>query len=294
MISPPPPVRPGDRVGVAALSGVVDEVSLQRGVDALEAMGFETVVAANVSKRWGIFAGDENDRLDGFHTLVEDQEIKAIFFARGGAGVLGLLPRINWELLGKTPRAFVGYSDLTPFLLQVVQRLGWSALHGPMVAPDLGRGLSDVERDSLLKALAGESQTLRAPHCYRTGQAEGLLLGGCLSMLVSTLGTDWAPDLSGALLLLEDVGEPDYRIDRMLTQLQLSGSLKEIKGMVLGYLGSTWDSATTDEWQDCTLGCFSGPIVGGFRVGHGVPNYTLPLGLTARLDGSRGELTFGL
>ncbi|MBZ0114350.1 MAG: LD-carboxypeptidase [Thermoanaerobaculia bacterium] len=289
----PPPVLPGHRVGVAALSGAVDQAALDRGLSALSVLGFDVVVADNVRTRWGIFAGEESERLEGFHRLAADPSLSAIFFARGGSGLLGLLPYIDWNLLARFPRAYVGYSDLTPFLLQVVDRLGLVAYHGPMVAPDLGRGLSQTEVASLLNALAGRKQTLSAAHEFCSGRADGVLLGGCLSMLVATLGTEWMPDLSDALLFLEDIDEPDYRIDRMLTQLHLSGNLTNIRGMVLGYLGETWDTAMTEDWQCRALERFDGPVVGGFQVGHGVPNYTLPLGLEACLDGERCELIIG-
>jgi muramoyltetrapeptide carboxypeptidase len=278
---------------VAALSGAVDPVALDRGLAALSALGFEVVIADNVRTKWGIFAGEESERLDGFHRLAADPSLSAIFFARGGSGVLGLLPGIDWDLLSHFPRAYVGYSDLTPLLLQIVERLGLVAFHGPMVAPDLGRGMSPAEEGSLLDAIAGREQTLSASHGFCEGSAAGMVLGGCFSMLVSTLGTEWMPDLSDALLFLEDIDEPDYRIDRMLTQLHLSGNLTKIRGMVLGYLGKTWDTATTDDWQCRTLDRFDGPVVGGFQVGHGVPNYTLPLGLEGRLDGERCELIIG-
>ncbi len=293
-IQPPPPVEPGARVGVAALSGALDLLALDRGITALRELGFEVGEAENLRYRWGIFAGTEEERLSGFHRLAADPAVEAILFGRGGAGLLGLLPRLDWDLLGRFPRAYVGYSDLTPFLLQVVERLGWSALHGPMVAPDLGRGLEPVEEQSLLAALAGRSQVLSVPHTFCEGRVEGPLLGGCLSLLTGTLGTQFEVDLRGSILFLEDIDEPAYRVDRMLTQLHLSGNLPGIRGMVLGYLGESWDAARTEDWQNRVLRWFEGPAIGGMQAGHGVPNLTLPLGLTARLDSARRELTVGI
>lgn len=243
----PPPVRPGDRVGVAALSGPVDPDRLERGLAALAGLGFEPVPAANLGEREGLFAGGDRRRLDAFHELAADPSLKAIVFARGGHGVTRLLPAIDWDLLAAHPRAYVGYSDLTPFLLAVPARLGLVAFHGPMVAADLARGLSGEESASLLAALAGDyprAYPLAGVRGGAPGDADGAtegaepagpLLGGCLSLLTALIGTPYQPDLAGSVLFWEDVAEPLYRLDRMLTHLRLSDSLTGIRAMVVGH-----------------------------------------------------------
>jgi muramoyltetrapeptide carboxypeptidase len=302
----PPPVVPGDRVGVAALSGPVDPERLERGLAALAGLGFEAVPAANLGEQSGLFAGDDRRRLDAFHRLAADPSLKAIFFARGGHGVTRVLPEIDWDLLAAHPRAYIGYSDLTPFLLEVVGRLGLVAFHGPMVAADLARGLSGEEAASLLAALAGAY-----PRAYRLGGVvdraggngsagpaaepiSGPLLGGCLSLLVSVLGTPHRPELSDALLFWEDVGEPLYRIDRMLTHLRLSGSLAGIRAMVVGHAEPT-DAAGEPPaaWLSDALAGFSLPLAWGLAAGHRAPNLTLPLGLTSRLEPAASRLVCG-
>jgi muramoyltetrapeptide carboxypeptidase len=305
LISPaklPPPAGPGDRVGVAALSGPVDPERLDRGVAALRRLGFEPVLADNLQNnlrsRQGLFAGEDAERLDAFHRLAADPQLPAIFFARGGYGVMRVLPGIDWDLLRRHPRAYVGYSDLTPFLLEVARRSGLVAFHGPMVAADLARGLNSDEEESLLGALAGRYPAeqpfagwLREP---RGGEVRGTLLGGCLSLLVATLGTPFAPDLETGIVFWEDVGEPPYRIDRMLTHLGLSGNLANIAGMIVGSLGESpgpdgsvdgsanWSITVAD-----ALAGFSWPLAWGLESGHVAPNRTLPVGLPARLEGGR-------
>jgi muramoyltetrapeptide carboxypeptidase len=233
----PPPAGPGDRIGVAALSGPVDPRRLESGLAALRRLGFEPVIAANAASRQGLFAGSDAERLAAFHRLAADPDLPAILFTRGGHGLLRLLPGIDWELLRRRPRAYLGYSDLTPFLLAVVRRLGLVAFHGPLVAGELARGLRDAERESLLGALAGRYPVeLPLRGWLRRGAANGPLLGGCLSLLTATLGTPYFPDLAGAVVFWEDVNEPPYRIDRMLTHLALSGSLDRIGGMMVGHL----------------------------------------------------------
>lgn len=209
-------MSPGDRVGVAALSGPVDPEKLERGLAHLRGLGFEPAVASNLGARSGMFAGSDAERLAGFHRLAEDPEIKAIFFARGGHGALRLLPDVDWGLLERHPRAYVGYSDVTLLLNQLVSRIGLVAFHGPMAAVDLARKLNREERESLLAALRGDFPSTVAvdPVGEEPFEVSGPLVGGCLSLLVSGLGTDYQVPTEGSILFWEDVNEPLYRLDR--------------------------------------------------------------------------------
>lgn len=228
---------PGDRVGVAALSGPVEPERLEAGLAALRHLGFEPILADNVLSHHGLFAGGDAERLSAFHRLAAREDLPAIFFARGGHGALRLLPGIDWDLLARRPRAYIGYSDLAPFLLGVVARLRLVAFHGPMVACDLARGLDVREERALLAALAGSYPVaLPVPRWLRAGDSRGPLLGGCLSLLVATLGTPFFPELRGAVLFWEEIHEAPYRVDRMLTHLRLSGNLAGIEGMIVGHL----------------------------------------------------------
>ncbi|HEV2844849.1 MAG TPA: LD-carboxypeptidase [Thermoanaerobaculia bacterium] len=292
----PPPAGPGDRVGVAALSGVIDPVRLDAGVAALRRLGFEPVLAANLRFRSpeGLFAGTDAERLDAFHRLAADPAITAIFFARGGHGLLRVLPALDWDLLRRRPRAYVGYSDLTPFLLELARRLGLVGFHGPLVAGELARGLSPEEEDSLLGALAGRypaeqpfGRWLREPE----GEVRGTLLGGCLSLLTATLGTPFAPDLQGGIVFWEEINEPPYRVDRMLTHLGLSGNLANIAGMIVGHIGNgQGPNGAPADWPALVGGSVAGyswPLAWGLESGHLAPNRTLPVGLPARLEDGR-------
>jgi muramoyltetrapeptide carboxypeptidase len=291
-------VGPGARVGVAALSGPVDPEKLERGLDELRRLGFEPVPADNLRSRHGLFAGGDAERLDAFHRLAAAPGLPAILFARGGYGLMRVLPGIDWDLLRRHPRAYVGYSDLTPFLLGIVRRLGLVAFHGPLVAAEMARGLTPAEEESFLGALAGRypveqpfSRWLRGG-----GEVRGTLLGGCLSLLAATLGTPYAADLDGALVFWEDVDEPPYRVDRMLTHLGLSGNLANIAGMIVGHLeGSEEPDGEPVDWPALVmdgLAHFSWPLAWGLESGHATPNLTLPLGLPARLAAD-GRLVLG-
>ena len=311
-ITLPPAVRPGDLIGVAALSGCCEPQRLEAGLDALRGMGYRVRLASNVSYRCDMFAGTDAERLQGFHDLAADPEVAAIVFARGGHGVLRLLSDIDWSLLARHPRAYVGYSDLTPFLLQVVARLGWVAFHGPMVAADLARGLMPLEAQSFQRALAGEWPQEMPLAWASPGEArEGPLLGGCLTLLTTMLGTPFAVDLRQAILFLEDLNEPPYRFDRMLTHLRLSGSLTGLNAVIAGHLtaddpgppvadgthamecGDSSQSQRLRQLLAAQVEHFGGSWAWGLQAGPARPNLTLPLGLWARLDPASRSLHLG-
>ena len=288
----PPALRPGDRVGVAALSGPVDPDRLAAGVAALEALGFEVCPARNLlAQHRGLFAGEDAERLAAFHELAADPSLRAIFFTRGGWGLQRLLPGLDWDLLRAHPRAYIGYSDLTPLLLGLVERCGSISFHGPMVGADLARGLLPEEQNSLCAALGEEPELAYPLAGILGGEAEGRLLGGCLSLLAASAGTPWAPRLSGALLFLEDVGEPAYRLDRMFTQLRQAGILDGIRGMIVGHLTAFPGRLPAGTEPEALLAVFQEhaaalavPLAWGLAAGHDAPNLTLPLGAVARLD----------
>lgn len=304
MIEPvrlPPAVGPGDRVGVAALSGPVRPERLEAGIAALRRLGFEPVLADNLLSRHGLFAGGDAERLAAFHRLAADPDLPAIFFARGGSGLLRVLPGIDWDLLARHPRAYVGYSDLTPFLLAVVARLRLAAFHGPLVAAELARGLDPWEEASLLDALAGRYPAaqelrgwLRPPD--QDAAVSGPLLGGCLSLLAATAGTPYFPDLKGAILFWEEINEAPYRVDRMLTHLRLSDNLAKIEAMMVGHLDGGNPAEPAADWPaliEDSLAGFSWPLAWGLEAGHLRPNGTLPLGLTASLENEGRRLWLG-
>jgi muramoyltetrapeptide carboxypeptidase len=285
---------------VAALSGPVDPVKLAAGVDALRRLGFEPVLADNVLSRKGFLAGEDADRLAAFHRLAADPDVRAIFFTRGGYGVPRILPGIDWGLLARHPRAYVGYSDLTPFLSEVVRRLGMVAFHGPLVAGELARGLDPQEEASLLGALAGR-YPVEPPFqgWLREGSAAGPLQGGCLSLLSATVGTPWFPDFEGAVVFWEEINEAPYRVERMLTHLRLSGNLARIAGMIVGHVegpGAFGAPGGVEGWPALvaeSLAGFPWPLAWGLPTGHVPPHWTLPLGLTARLEAGSLRIVIG-
>lgn len=288
----PPTLRSGDLVGVCAPAGPVDPSALDKGVAELRSLGFRVRTAESILERRGFTAGTVERRLAALRGLFADDEVKAVFCARGGAGAAGLLPHLDAEWFGPRPKAFVGYSDVT-LLHLLLNRRGLVTFHGPMAAKDLASGA--YHRDSLLWALTGSGAPYRSEDedllSVRRGEAEGRLRGGCLSLLASAAGTPWALDTSGedTILFVEDVDEPPYRIDRMLRQLRSSGALSGVRGIVFGDMKGCSPGLEADYTLEDVVGealeALDIPLALGLSSGHSTgPNVTLPLGLRARLS----------
>ena len=287
----PRPLRVGDAIGVAAPSGAVDAEVLDRGVAALRGLGFEVVVPDDIFARRHFSAGDARRRAGELHSLFADDRVGAIFCARGGAGCADVLGRLDPKIIRAHAKPFVGYSDIT-FLHLAFGALGLVTVHGPMVARELADGR--VDEGSLLQALLGEGGCYRAPHgmlrVLRAGSAEGILRGGCLSILAAAAGTPYAfrPDDQGSLLFVEDVDEAPYRVARMLFQLRAAGALRRIQGIVFGEMKGCAARAgvgyTLDEVIDEALHGLDIPVALGLPSGHTTSAcVSLPLGVRARL-----------
>jgi len=287
----PRALRAGDLIGLAAPAGPVDERQLRRGAAELEALGFAVSVPEGLFERRGFTAGSVERRLEELHRLYADETIAAIWCARGGAGAGRLLWRLDEELLRAHPKPLVGYSDIT-YLHLLLGRLGIVSFHGPMVARELAD--ANYDRASLWRAVTGEGPPYASGEDdlvpLRAGRGEGVLRGGCLSILAAAAGTPWALDTTGedAILFLEDVDERPYRVDRMLLQLRESGALASVRGIVFGDMKGC--APRMDEpyrLEDVLHEALEGidvPIALGLSSGHtSSPAVTLPLGVRARL-----------
>ena len=213
-------------------AAAVDEASLRAGVQLLEQAGFRVRLGAATLAKAGYLAGTDRERLADLDEMFRDPEVKAIIAARGGYGSGRLLPRID-PAMRAHPKIFVGHSDLTFLLNDLVQRAELVTFHGPMVA---GLQARPEAASALLGMLSGDRVGWHQPAqaVVQPGTAEGLLVGGCLSVIVSMLGTAYAMETRGRLLFLEDVNEKPYRIDRMLTQLRQAGALDDVAGVIFG------------------------------------------------------------
>jgi muramoyltetrapeptide carboxypeptidase len=296
-------LRPGDVIGVVAPAGPVDEERLNLGVGELERLGFAVRVADGVLDRTGFTAGSVERRVAQIHGFFADPAVAAIACARGGAGTIQLLPHLDRDLLRDNPKPLLGYSDVTLLHLQM-ESVGLTSLHGPMVARELADGDTAYDRKSLWYALTGEGEPYESEPddlvSLAEGTAEGILRGGCLSLLAASAGTPWAlRNLDETILFVEDVDEKPYRVDRMLRQLRASGALQGVKGIVFGDMKGCAPSYTESyRLETILLEALDGlhvPIALGLSSGHTAhPNLTLPLGVRAGLECVNGEAWFGI
>lgn len=307
----PEPLMPGDRIGVVAPAGpVLSRVALRRGVARLQDLGFRVKVAPQTALRTGFMAGSDAARARAFMEMISDPGIKAVICARGGYGCLRLLPLLDFGLIRAARKLIVGSSDVTALLNAVWGQTGLVTFHGPMVCADFG-----VLRPSrftlrhFLAVVSGRATPEEAPctaritsstvRTVRGGRARGLLVGGNLATLCAMFGTRWFPKLQGQILFIEDVNEPLYRIDRMLTQLLQAGVLNGVAGIAGGQFTRCHDTtprtgrrsrlSLMDVFND-RLGGLGVPVVLGLPFGHVSRKATIPLGVMAELDATRGEL----
>jgi muramoyltetrapeptide carboxypeptidase len=286
----PAMLRPGDLIGVVAPAGATEAAAVTAGVSLLENAGYSVRLGDSVFKRMGFLAGNDSERAADLLGMFGDRDVKAILAARGGYGSGRLLPHLDIEVIRRNPKIFVGYSDLTFLLSHMLQRAELVAFHGPMVA---GLGAIPRAAGALLSFLSGDRMgwNLAAREIIQPGTAEGVMVGGCLSVIVSTLGTPYETETKDRLLFLEDVNEKPYRIDRMLTQLRQAGKLAGVAGVMFGEMhGCVADTNEAVTVRDVIRQTFANdpyPVVFGLPTGHGTGAATLPLGIRARLAGER-------
>lgn len=294
-VNKPGHLNKGAKIGVVATAGCVEEGSLTTGIATISARGFQVELSPGVYGSKGYLAGSEEQRASDLDGLFRRSDIAAIFCARGGFGSVQILPRLDKKAIRKYPKIFVGYSDVSILLNWLVQHCGMVVFHGPMVAMDLARGLKARSEEHFWATLTGVKRNwdLKLGEVVRGGAARAEMVGGCLSVLVTTLGTPYAIDTAGKILFLEDVGEKPYRIDRMLTHLKMAGKLENLAGMVFGDFTQCEGEGPRDVKQ-IIVEHFSDapyPVVMGLAAGHGEENLLLPFGVEMALDGNSGTLS---
>jgi muramoyltetrapeptide carboxypeptidase len=288
----PRALAPGARVAVVAPASPFDREQFEAGIAEIRRLGFDPVWDDRVFARRGFVSGDAALRAGSFDEAWQRPDIDALIGVRGGYGSVQLLPYLDPTRLAAQPRAFIGYSDLTSILTFLVCHCGIVAFHGPSVAGRLGRGAAGYDRESFLAMLMnvqppGELMP-DGVESVKPGDVGGRLLGGTLTQLAAAAGTPYAlAPWDDTILLLEDVAERPYRLDRMLMQLRLSGALNHVRGIVLGAFPRCEEPGGSPNARGAladALADFPGPVVFGFPTGHvDGPAMTVPLGVRARL-----------
>jgi muramoyltetrapeptide carboxypeptidase len=287
----PPALQPGDTVGIVAPASNVKPAMLDAGCRALRDLGYKPFYFDSILERDLYFAGSVERRTRELEEMFVRDEVRAIICARGGYGSNYLLKALDLKKIQSNPKIFVGYSDLTSLLTYFTDAAGLVTFHGPMVAKDFADP-NGIDLDSWGRALNGSSEwPLELDSDVKPlvpGSAEGILYGGCLSILVASLGTPYEIQTAGTILFIEDIAAKPYQIDRMLMQLKLAGKLTEVRGIVFGEMvDCTQNKDQSYSLQDVILrvvGDLAVPVAFGLRSGHvSRGNITLPFGVRAAL-----------
>ncbi len=286
----PPPLGPGARVALVAPAGPIAESDVARAVATTEALGWTPQVGAHALRKSGYFAGTDTERLADLNAALRDPRVDAVWCLRGGYGTMRLLDAIDYDALARRPRPLVGYSDITVLHCAVAARVpGLVTFHGPTArAP-----LPPFSRASLLRAVGAEPGdpcgTAPEARALRPGRARGRLAGGNLSLLAALAGTPYAPRFDGAVVVLEDVNEAVYRVDRMLRQLWLAGAFVGCRALVFGHCTNCPEPCDEDGRRTLAdvvaevADALGVPAALGVPVGHVAEQWTLPLGAGAEV-----------
>lgn len=300
----PTPLKPGSVIGIIAPAGQIrDQTGFEAGIKILMEMGFEPRFPRALWPGTGYLADSDANRAEEFNRMWADPEVSALLALRGGYGCLRMTERIDLAQIRRQPKFLIGFSDITVLHNSLQQQTGLISLHGPTLST-----LATSDKDSLERFHQCLTGNWRAPlqcrgvEILRGGdEIRGHLIGGNLSTLLTLLVTPFEPNYTGRILFLEDVGEPLYRIDRMLTQLHLAGKFDKIAGIILGDFSLNQAMETAEKirhheavWNRVLeLTADSGiPVWGGFPIGHGAANLTLPHGGETIMDSGSGKLFF--
>jgi muramoyltetrapeptide carboxypeptidase len=304
----PKRLRAGDTVGIIAPSSGVSDEELAKAVRNMTDLGLKTKLGKSVGQVNGFLAGTDKERLDDLHRAFADKTIDAIWCVRGGYGATRFLPNIDYDLIRKNPKIFIGYSDITALHTAIYQNCNLVTFHGPVAASTF----SDYAKKHVVNLLmnpttpykielspdnVAKESSLFKTEIITKGKAKGKLIGGNLSLLTAMAGTPFGlRNLKGKLLFIEDVGEKPYRLDRMFVQLRQSIDLKKSAGIVLGVFAEC--DAPDDKSQTVIdvvrdqLGNLGIPVIYGLSFGHIRDQCTLPVGIEAELDTEKATLTF--
>ena len=284
--------QPGETIGVIAPASSFGREAFERGCEHLRRLGYKVFFHESITEKELYFAGSAERRAWELHQMFEKRFVKAILCARGGYGSNYLLPHLNLDLIRANPKFLMGYSDITSMLTYIHDQTGLVTYHGPMVAKDFADAESAVDFTFPLNASVDGAQ-------LRAGEVRGKLYGGCLSILVGSLGTPYEIEPADTILFLEDVAAKPYQVDRMLMHLKLAGKLERVKGIIFGEMPDCVQPGgqdyTLQEIVAQVLRDFQGPIAWGLRSGH-LADYrqsgvTLPIGAEVALRVESGRMS---
>jgi muramoyltetrapeptide carboxypeptidase len=308
----PPKLNRGDTVGLITPASPLFEAHqvVIEAKEKMENLGYQVKLGKHIYEKWGYLAGSDEDRLDDFHTMIKDPEIKAIIAIRGGYGSGRLLKMLDYDLIKKNPKIIHGYSDITSLLIAIHQQTGLITFHGPVAISTFTdytkkyfyKALSETEPIGEIEDAPYEEnlQTSNRVWTIRKGIGRGRLTGGNLTLIASLMGTPYEIDTKNKILFVEEVGEESQVLDRYLTQLNNAGKLEQCQGIVFDrmksvhpddFKASYYSTLSKEEIIADRLGKYNIPACIGLSLGHIANKPTLPLGVECRLDANIGRLT---
>ena len=277
-------LKPGDLIGVAAPSARFDEKLFAKGVECIKKMGFRVRVPKGIFGELRYLAGADQDRAGVINELFSDPEVKGIISVRGGFGAMRILDLLDWEAIQENPTLFMGFSDASALISGLISKAGLKAVHGPNLVSLAKAGKGTL--DGFHRAVTGQVRQIAVDQgkCLRSGEATGQLVGGNLATLVHMVGTRFQPEFDNGILFIEDVGEPAYKIDRMLSQMKMAGMFDRIKGVVTGSFEDCANPEYIPQIVGEVFGALDIPVLMGLPAGHGEVNLSLPMGEAVSLD----------
>ncbi|GBD89758.1 putative murein peptide carboxypeptidase [bacterium BMS3Abin04] len=298
----PNKLRKNDVIGIISpASSPTDPLKIEQGIKYLEGLGYRVEVGKNVGKEKGYLAGEDSERLEDLHSMFSNKNVKAIFCVRGGYGAGRLLDKINYSLIRKNPKIFVGFSDITTLQMAFLKKAGLVTFAGPMVAVNFTEEIDEYTEEIFWKTITSNKKIgkLFNPqnekfYVLKKGRGEGKIIGGNLAAFDSLLGTDFVPAMKGATLLLEEIGEQPYKIDRMFNHLRLAKVFEHISGIILGRFidcketdedkkSQTLNDVILDYFEDLNI-----PVIYNVQHGHTKQIMTIPFGVNCKVNASRG------
>jgi muramoyltetrapeptide carboxypeptidase len=279
-------------IAILAASGPSERARILEGAKAIERRGHRVTLADNIDHRYhGYLAGSDDERAAALNRILRAPDYDAFFVARGGYGAMRILDRIAYDAIAANPRPLVGFSDVTALHQAIATKAGVATFHGPMVNLDFnlesGRGLSpDIERWfwAMLAGKAPLTRSFTAADVICEGDVEGPLFGGCLALTTALVGTPYDFWMDDGIWFWEDVDEPVYRVDRMLTHLRLSGRMQRVRGVVIGALKNCGEDAEMQLFLRDFFSPFGIPVISNLPIGHHGDNLLMPIGRTVRLS----------
>ncbi|MGM0750748.1 MAG: S66 peptidase family protein [Bacillota bacterium] len=294
MVIKPSKLGAGDTVGVIAPASPPKPGPLKKAISFLEELGLDIKLGRSVHKKYGYLAGYDEERIEDIHMMFKDHEVKAIFCACGGFGTGRIASRLDYTLIRENPKIFWGYSDITFLHTAIHQQTGIVTFHGPMLSSDIG--LSDVHnltKKSFEQLFQSKdivyTSKLSPLETVVEGMASGPVIGGNLTLLVSTLGTPFEVDTKGKILFIEDIDEEPYKVDRMMNQLKMAGKFHDACGIIIGDFKNCVpekrdQSLTLDEVLKEHISNAGKPVLKGFKIGHSSPSIAIPVGSIGRMN----------